>query len=131
MVVLHQVDEASGGGDEQVAAALELLDLAVELGAAHDDDRTLAGLLAYHGDDLLDLRRELARGRDHERVRALALGTGHELQCGQREGRGLARARLRGGHDVAACEDHGDGLLLDGGWGGEAEGVHPGENLLV
>ena len=131
VVVLHEVDQATRGGNEQVAPTLELLDLAVEFGAAHYDDRALTGLLAHHGDDLLYLRRELARGRDHERVRALALGAGHELQRGQREGRGLARARLRGCHDVATREDHGDGLLLNGGRGGEAEGVHPGENLLV
>ena len=131
MLVLHEVDQAAGGGYEEVAAALEVLDLAVELGAAHDDDRTLASLLADHGDDLLDLRRELTRGRDHERVRALALGIGDELQRWQREGRGLARARLRGGHDVAPGEHLGDGLRLNGGWRAEAEGFDPGENLLV
>ena len=131
VLVLHEVDQAAGGGNEEVAPAVELLDLAVELGAAHDDDRALAGLLAYHAHDLLDLSCELARWRDHECVRPLALGTSHELQRGQRERRGLARAGLRGGHDVTAGEHHGDGLLLDGGRGGKAEGVHPGEDLLV
>ena len=33
----------------------------------------------------------------------------------QREGRGLAGAGLGGGEDVAAGEDEGDGLGLDGG----------------
>ena len=54
-----------------------------------------------------------------------------ELQGGQREGGGLARARLGGGDDVAAGEHEWDGLCLDGSWFGEAEGVHPGEDLLV
>ena len=95
VLVLHEVDEAARGGHEQVAAALEVLDLAVELGAAHDDDRALAGPLADHTHDLLDLRRELAGGGDDEGVRTLALLAGDELQRGQREGGRLARARLR------------------------------------
>ena len=54
-----------------------------------------------------------------------------QLERRQGERGGLARAGLRGGDDVAALEHEGDGLLLDGGWRGEAEGVDPGEDLLV
>jgi hypothetical protein len=38
-----------------------------------------------------------------------------ELQHRQREARGLPRAGLRGGEQVAAGENDGDGLGLDGG----------------
>ena len=121
MLVLHEVDEAPGRCHQKVAAPLELLDLSVELGAAHHNDRTLAGLLADDAYDALDLRRQLARGRDHQGVRAFAPCARHELQRGQCEGGCLARARLGGGNDVSAREHHGDGLGLDGGWFGEAE----------
>ena len=80
---------------------------------------------------LVDLRGELAGRRDHERVRALAGSAGDPLQRGQREGCGLARARLRGGDDVFALKHVGDGSGLDRRGVLEAEGVHPGENLLV
>ena len=32
---------------------------------------------------------------------------------------------------VLPVENGGDGCGLDGGWRGEAEGIHPGEDLLV
>ena len=74
MVVLHEIDEAAGSGHEQVAVVLERLDLAVELGAAHDDDGGLAGLGADLLRDVLDLARKLARGRDDECERLLGRG---------------------------------------------------------
>jgi hypothetical protein len=42
------------------------------------------------------------------------------LQDRQREAGGLAGAGLRGGEQVAAGENDGDGLRLDGGGGGVA-----------
>ena len=135
MVVLHEVDEAAGGGHEQVATCLELTDLTVELGAAHDHDGRLAGLGADLARDGLDLRGELAGGGHDERKRVARLGNllaGRDaLQRGQREGASLARAGLRAGKHVAPLENGGDGGCLDGGWRGEAEGIDPGENLLV
>ena len=53
------------------------------------------------------------------------------LQGGQGEGSRLARARLGGRDDVAACQHQGDGLLLYGCWLFEAEGFDPGKYLLV
>jgi len=57
-----EVDEASGSGDEDLDAGLEALDLRLVLHAAHDDRRTLPGVLADDRGNLLDLLRELARG---------------------------------------------------------------------
>ena len=135
MAVLHEVDEAARGGHEQVAAALERLDLAVELGAAHDHDGGLASLGADRLRDVLDLARELACRRDDERERllrlCLATTRGDALQRGEREGAGLARAGLGAGEDVLAFEHGRDGARLDGGRFGEAEGINPGEYLLV
>ena len=135
VVVLHEVDEAARRGHEQVAAGLERADLTVELGAAHDHDRGLAGLGTDLARDVLDLRGELARGRDDEGERPARLGdllaVSDALERGKREGAGLARARLGAGQDVSPVENGGDGCGLDGGWRGEAEGIHPGEDLLV
>ena len=79
VVVIHEVDEASRRGDEQVAACLESLDLALELCASHDDDGPLSGLLADDRDDLLDLRCELARGGHHQSEWPKGMGVGVRL----------------------------------------------------
>ena len=70
-------------------------------------------LLGAGAGDLVDLGAELARGGDHEG--AYALAAAEPLQDGQHEGRRLAGAGLGTADDVAAGDDLGDGLLLDGG----------------
>ena len=73
-------------GHEQIAAGVERADLAVELGAAHDHDGSLAGLGTDLLRDILDLRGELARGSDDEGKGAARLGNllavGDALQRG-------------------------------------------------
>ena len=54
-----------------------------------------------------------------------------ELQYGQGKGGGLARSGLRGGKHVPTGENLGDRLCLDGSRTREAEGVDPGEDVLV
>ncbi len=131
MAVLDEVEKAPRRRDQKVAAALELLDLLVEARAAHDDDGPLAGLLAYDLDDLVDLGRKLAGGRDDQRVRALARLAANALQAGQGESRRLARAGLRAGHDVFARKHVGDGLGLHRGGLGETKRSDTFEDLLV
>ena len=115
-LALHEVNQAAGRGDEHVDAGFDLLDLRVVGDAAHDGHDAVVRLLR---DDLAhfgDLRRQLARGGDHEHERTLAaLRVADAVKRRQGERGGLARARLRGGDDVAAGEDGGNGLLLDGG----------------
>ena len=82
MVVLHEVEQAARRGNEQVAAALELLDLLLKAGAAHHDDGALARLLAHLLDHVVNLGGQLAGGRDHQRVRALARLARNALQRG-------------------------------------------------
>ena len=69
VLALVQVDEAARGRDQDLDAALEPLDLRLVLHAADDDAGALTGVLADDRSDLLDLLRELAGGRDHERER--------------------------------------------------------------
>ena len=60
-----------------------------------------------------DLHRQLARWREHERLRIAAFR--HEgLEDGKRERGGFSRSRLRLADDIAAREQQGDGSLLDG-----------------
>ena len=60
------------------------------------------------------LLRELARGRQHQRLAALVLDL-NLLQDADGERAGLARARLRLRDRVTAAQDGHDGALLDRG----------------
>ena len=113
VIVLHEVKQAAGGGNQQVTALLQRGDLLVELGTAHDDDGALPGLLADDLHHVVDLRGKLARGGHHQRVRAVAGLAGNALQRGQGKRGGLARSGLGGGNDVPARQDLGDGAGLD------------------
>ena len=142
-LALHEVDEATGRGDEQVASLLDGLDLRLEPGSTHDDHGALPGHGADLLGDVLDLARELARGGDDEREGpGLSLGAscplgvrrvrlGDALQGGQGESAGLARAGLRARKHVAPGEDGGDGAGLHRRGGVEAKCLDTGKDVLV
>ena len=81
-------------------------------------DRQHAGAqglaVLVHG--LGDLHGQLARRHQHERARLVALQLHARCQVQQRQGKGrrLARACRRLAQQVAARQQHGDGLALDG-----------------
>ena len=131
MAMLDKVKQAARRGDQQVASALELLDLLVKARSAHDDHGPLAGLLAYNLDHLVDLRRQLAGGRDNQGVRAFSGGSGNALQAGQGKRGRLARAGLRAGNDVFALKHVGDGARLHRGGLGKTKGIDTFKDLLV
>ncbi len=135
------VEQAPGRGDEDVDAAAQLVDLRLHADAAEHDHAGQLGVLAVGANALLDLRRQLARRRQDEGAdRQLAAWTAmraawwpfvalrrlhHQaVQQRQHEAGGLAGAGLGAAHDVAAREDGGDGLRLDGGGRGVAGFVH-------
>ena len=94
---------------------LELLDLRfVGQPADYGEDAVVCGCgdgRAY----LADLLGEFARGCDHEHKGSLAaFGMVEPIERRQREGGGLAGARLCGGDEIASFERKGDGLFLDG-----------------
>jgi hypothetical protein len=70
---------------------------------------------------LPDLRRQLARRRQHQRTRRAARLSSEPLEDGQQEGGGLAAPRHRAGQHVAALEGGRDRVLLDRRGPGEAE----------
>lgn len=70
---MHQVEQASGGGDEDVDAFTETLYLGVLADAAKDDEGLQAGELAIIDKAFLDLDGQFAGRRQDERTdRAVA-----------------------------------------------------------
>ena len=126
---LEEIHEASGRRDDDVDAALQLGALHPVANTAEDSDGTDIRETREIAESGLDLRREFARGLKHEDARRLAAPGGAEArEDGQRESRGLARARLRGTNEVAAAKHDGNGAQLDGRRIGVAGGLHAAED---
>ena len=135
-LLADEVEQAARRGDEDLDAAPERLDLRALGHAAVDHGRADVGALAQGGDALVDLHRQLAGGRQHQGADGVARGADarvrvarEALEDRQREGGGLAGARLGGGEDVAAGEDEGNGGGLDGGGLRVALALDGGEQL--
>ena len=94
----HQVEQASRGGDEQVDAPPQRVDLGPLAHAAEDHAVADVGPAGVVAAALLDLYGQLARGGEHQGAdRAAALRTGRLgelLEDGEGEGGGFARAGL-------------------------------------
>ncbi|MCY1527078.1 hypothetical protein D9M68_621320 [compost metagenome] len=120
VLLLDVVEQAARRSHQHFAAAAQRLLLGTDIDAAEHHRRTQRRLLAVAFDAFVHLIREFARGREDQRAHRMArgrragVGQRHEaMQDGQREGRRLARAGLRGAHDVTAFHHDGDGLGLD------------------
>ena len=121
VALADQVEQAPRRGHEQVDAPLERLDLRPLVDAAEDDavaDRRVARVVAAA---LVDLDGQFARGGEQQRPDRTPSPygrlLGEQLQYGQREGCGLARAGLGATLQVAALEGGRYGLFLNGGGG--------------
>ncbi len=117
--LLHQVEQPPRRRHQDVEAAVQRLHLRELADAAEDDGVGEAQVAAVGGGAVVDLRRQFAGRRQDQDARPLgrrrALVQGQVLQDGQDEGRGLAGAGLGAAEQVAAVEQVGDGLDLDGG----------------
>jgi hypothetical protein len=109
-----QVQQAAGGGHEQVDPVLECAALRLVAHAAVDDSDAVARGARGGLRHLFDLQSELAGRGDDERGYAAAARL-DALQHRQDERRGLAGAGLRATDDVAPRQDERDGAGLDGG----------------
>ena len=111
--LVEVVHDAAGRADDDVHAAAQRRQLhAVALPAVDRQDVHAAQVRGVLLERLADLQRELAGGREHERLRGLL----RHVEAGedrQRERRGLAGAGLGEAHDVAAGEERRDGRGLD------------------
>ena len=120
------VEQPPGCRDEDVDAAFEQRGLRRHADAADHDRRRQVQMLAVDADRRLDLRGELARGREDQRAQRPPGGPGQRgraclrlrqlVQHRQHEARRLAGARLCAGEQIAARENGRYCLLLDGGW---------------
>ena len=112
VALLQMVEQSAGRGGEDVHAALQVFQLFSITDAAIDNRHAEVGELGEFLEGFLHLQRELARRLKNQHAqRAVAAET---LDDRKGEGRGLARAGLRGADDVAARKDERDGLGLDG-----------------
>jgi hypothetical protein len=131
VALLHEVDEAAGGADDDLDALLQRLDLRLVGAAAVDaqdaDAAQTAGLLQVVG----DLDAELAGRDDDERLRlagGLELGPGVVLRRGEAlqerdaEAEGLAGAGLGLADEVGPLQGQGQRELLDREGGDDAVG---------
>ena len=110
------IEQPSGGGDEDVDAAAQGLDLIVHADAAVNGLRAQRHVPAIVAEALGDLGGKLARGRQHQGTRR-ATGSGVCLEPREhRDGecRGLAGAGLRGREQIATGHDQWNGPLLNG-----------------
>ena len=129
---LGMVEQPAGGCDQHVDAARQLGVLVAERDAADQerDVEFLAG--AVFVELLLDLGGEFAgrlqdEGAGHPGPGAALFQHGEHRQD---EGRGLAGAGLGDAENVAAGQNVGDRLFLNGGRGGVAGGRNCGEHLV-
>ena len=115
LATVAEVDEPARRGDDDVDAAPQLLDLALDVGSAVDGDGAQSGGLGQRFEHLAHLDGELTGGDEDERLGPTGLGRGgghRALQQRHAEGQRLARAGLGLAADVAAGEGvlHGHGL---------------------
>ena len=120
LALVDQVLQPAGGGDDDVGAAAQLVDLPAHRGAAVDGDDLEVEGLAERREGVVDLLRELAGRHQDQAVRRLGLARAADEagQHRQPEGEGLAGAGLRPAEDVAA----GDGVRQRPGLDGERRG---------
>ena len=138
--LLLQVEQAAGGGHQDVDAAFHGVDLRVHADTTEDDGGGQREVFAIDAHRLFDLGREFAGGREHQGADADAaetafgaFGAGEALQHGQGESGGLAGARLGATEQVATGQHGGDRFHLNGGGGFVtvlAHGLHDGRGQV-
>jgi len=80
-----------------------------------------AQVLAVERGHVGDLRRQFPSRRHHQRARSPPrLAVGEALEDGEQKRRGLARAGLGAGDQIATLERHRNGAFLNGGSSGVA-----------
>ena len=114
LVRLEQVDQAQWGGDHQLDAACEVVDLGVPAGPAVHRKHLHAGVSGDRLEHLGHLHGELAGRHEHQTERFARLGDiGDASEHRHAEGERLAGTGLGPTTHVAALHGDGDGLGLD------------------
>ena len=116
-LLVDQIEQAAGRGNEDVGAAVQLVTVLVDRGATDDrmdlEARQRAVILRALG----DLASQFTRRGEHQHAagfeRRLLVGFAQPVDAGQHEGGGLAGAGLRDTHQVAPFENGRDRPFLD------------------
>ena len=116
---LHQVvQQAPGGGHQDVGVQRQLLELVGHRLASHDQAAAQVGVAAQLLDELERLQGQVLGGAEDQ-----GSGPHHlvvlpqQLQQGEQKGGRFSRARAGHGHQVPPLQHQGHGLALDGGGG--------------
>lgn len=144
---LNEIDKSARGGDEEIAAALDLAELRSYLSTTVDDARADPRAVGKLARLVVDLGDKLASGsKDQRRGVSLALASvatalagrrgrravGESLrQDGEQEATRLAGTGLGASHEVAAADHDGDRVLLNRGRDSVASQVNVGDQMSV
>ena len=133
LAALVEVEQAAGRRDQHVGAAHDLRFLVAEGHAADQQGDVELVVRAVLDEAFLDLRSQFAGGFEDERARHARAGAAafEPREHGQREGCGLAGARLGDAENVAAGERVRDCLRLDGGSFGVTGGFDGRHDLVA
>ena len=115
-LAVYEVDKTSGGGHDNLDAAAQGADLALDGRAAVDGEHLqVRGIFGHVLEVGGNLEAELAGGGEDECLGHTALSV-NALYDGEAEGGCLARAGLRQSHDIVAlgAQQQRDNLLLHG-----------------
>ena len=117
--LLHQIEQPSGRGYQDIDTTIQGLDLRNLTDAAKDDGVAETQIASIGPDAAGDLRRKLTRRGENESPRRStprpALVAGQSLQERQREGSGLAGAGLGDAQQVATVQQWWNAFRLN--WG--------------
>ncbi len=114
--LVQQVQQTAWRGHQHVQTLAQLADLRLDRYAAIRHIGAQRQVAAIGTEAVVDLLGQFARRHQYQAAHRLRAGHafhGQALQNGQRETGGLAGARLRGRHQVAARQHGRNGLLLD------------------
>ena len=114
--LLVEIQKATRGGDEDVDATADFIDLRVGTDSAENNGGSELEVLAVGRDAFGDLCGELARGSEHKGAGfaiACRFSARKAMQKWEREAGGFSGSGLGRCHDIAAGHDCGDGLGLD------------------
>ena len=109
----EMIQQPARRGDDDVDAAAEGMFLRSHADAAEDRGARQRRVDRHVLEVFEDLRRQLARRREHQRARRAARLPDQLVQDGQQERGGLAAAGHRAGEQVLALERRRDGVGLD------------------
>ena len=122
---VEKLAETAGGGDDDVGAGSEGVALRAVADAAVEDGGFEIGKTAEVAEGGFDLDGEFAGRFEDEDARAFGAVRAEAVEHGQGKRSGLAGSGRRGGDEVAAGEDSGNGAQLDGRGIGVAASLRP------